>query len=79
MVSSNGQLFDNVTITDVIEWNKLDKYLTTNKQQPNNNNITQNVGTSTSSANLVARMCQTIKDTHMTPLPKIREQQYQVE
>ena len=79
MVSSNGQLFDNVTMTDVMEWNNLDKYLTTNKQKPNNNNISQNVGPSTSNANLVARMCQTIKDTHMIPLPKIREQQYQVE
>ena len=26
MVSSNGQLFDNVTMTDVMEWNNLDKY-----------------------------------------------------
>ena len=29
--------------------------------------------------NLVNRQCQTVKDTLLKPLPKIREQQYQVE
>ena len=82
MLSSNGVLFNTVTMADVMEWNNMDKYLTTKQVQPKNNDSIQDIKPSTnntSSANLVARMCQTIKDTQMTPLPKIREQQYQVE
>ena len=80
--STNGVLFNTVTMADVMEWNNMDKYLTTKQVQPKNNDSIQDVKPSTSNstnANLVARMCQTIKDTQMTPLPKIREQQYQVE
>ena len=32
MLSSNGVLFNTVTMTDVMEWNNMDKYLTTKKE-----------------------------------------------
>ena len=31
MLSSNGQLFNTVTMADIMEWNNMDKYLSTKK------------------------------------------------
>ena len=77
---TDGKLPKSITIEEIKAWTSADRKVN-NSPPPNfNNNDTIKLNESLSSiTNLVNRQCQTLKDTMITPLPKIRDQQYQVE
>ena len=79
--TNNGMLPKDTTMEDIMEWHHMDKNLnqvsSIPKAKSNESMYLENQVSKIT--NLVNRQCQTIKDTLITPLPKIREQQYQVE
>ena len=73
---TDGKLHKSITIEEIKSWTSVDRKVNISPP-PFNSNDTIKLNESLSSiTNLVNRQCQTLKDTMITPLPKIRDQQY---
>ena len=80
--TNRGILPKNITMEEIMDWHHMEKNLdqVSSPIPKTKSDESEYLEKQVSKiANLVNRQCQTVKDTLITPLPKIREQQYQVE
>ena len=80
---TSGYISNKITMKDLVEWNTLEKNveeMSTPRSTTSENKLRVNsISEKEAITNLVNRQCQVVRDQRIRPLPKIREQRYQVE
>ena len=79
--TTNGMIASTTTMADILEWKNMDRHMEIvfiPMTKPKLNDSISEEECVSNTTRIVNRQCLTLKDTLITLLPKIREQQYQV-